>query len=82
MFSFDTCVKKKCAKFCARRASRSGHDWVADVLKTHAILVSSEQIDILARGRLYNRTFEPRSTITLDRRSLMFYIRHSRYVTK
>ena len=76
--AYQKIVIAKKADFHARRTSRSAHDRLANILRTHAVWASGERNAIMARGRLYNRNFGPRATITLRARSLMFYNRLSR----
>ena len=78
--AYQKIVIAKKADFHARRTSRSAHDRLANILRTHAVWASGERNAIMARGRLYNRNFGPRATITLRARSLMFYNRLSRCV--
>ena len=75
--AYQKIVIAKKADFHARRTSRSAHDRLANILRTHAVWTSGERNAIMARGRLYNRNFGPRATITLRARSLMFYNRLS-----
>ena len=76
--AYQKIVIAKKADFHARRTSRSAHDRLANILRTHAVWTSGERNAIMARRRLYNRNFGPRATITLRARSLMFYNRLSR----
>ena len=76
--AYQKIVIAKKADFHARRTSRSAHDRLANILRTHAVWTSGERNAIMARGRLYNRNFGPRATITLRACSLMFYNRLSR----
>ena len=75
--AYQKIVIAKKADFHARRTSRSAHDRLANILRTHAVWTSGERNAIMARGRLYNRNFGQRATITLRARSLMFYNRLS-----
>ena len=79
--AYQKIVIAKKADFHARRTSRSAHDRLANILRTHAVWTSGERNAIMARGRLYNRNFGPRATITLRARSLMFYNRLSWFAT-
>ena len=80
--AYQKIVIAKKADFHARRTSRSAHDRLANILRTHAVWANGERNAIMARGRLYNRNFGPRAMITLQARSLMFYNRLSRLVSR